>query len=66
MTELDVDPLLAARPYKVFVSLLDKGEIGLPLSRGLALPALQSLEQAASSASVNGGDIVRETGVVNR
>lgn len=41
----------AQRPYKIFVTLLDKWEIGAPLSDRLALPALDALRAAIERTS---------------
>ncbi|WVR03946.1 hypothetical protein IAU60_000945 [Kwoniella sp. DSM 27419] len=41
----------AQRPFKIFLSLLDKWEIGSTLSERLALPALQAIKKATLVAS---------------
>lgn len=37
-----IDLGVAQRPFKIFLSLLDKWEIGSPLSAKLAIPSLQA------------------------
>ncbi|OCF39597.1 hypothetical protein I317_06612 [Kwoniella heveanensis CBS 569] len=39
----------AQRPFKIFLSLLDKWEVGSPLSERLALPALRAIKNATSA-----------------
>lgn len=47
-----------SRPFKIFISLLDKYEIGLPLTETLVYDALKSL-RALLQSGTDGGDDVR-------
>lgn len=45
----------SSRPFKIFVSLLDKWEIGSPLTETLIYDALRSIKKSAET-NVNGGE----------
>ena len=40
-----------ARPFKIFVSLLDKWEIGAPLTEAMIYDALNAIKQSVQSSS---------------
>lgn len=44
MVAQSVDPATRTRPFKIFVSLLDKWEIGGPLTEVLVLDAFAALQ----------------------
>ncbi|KZO91887.1 hypothetical protein CALVIDRAFT_601960 [Calocera viscosa TUFC12733] len=46
------------RPYKIFISLLDKSEIGIPLTERLCLDALKGLKQAIESDGGEDSDVL--------
>ena len=46
-----------ARPFKIFISLLDKWEIGSPLTEVLIYDALTAIKQSVQSLSEKGEDV---------
>ncbi|KAI0639909.1 Dopey, N-terminal-domain-containing protein [Trametes polyzona] len=46
-----------SRPFKIFISLLDKYEIGLPLTEVLVYDAFKSLRELLQSGTDNGDDL---------
>ncbi|EJU02805.1 hypothetical protein DACRYDRAFT_94483 [Dacryopinax primogenitus] len=46
------------RPYKIFISLLDKSEIGIPLTERLCLDALSGLKNAIESDKGEDSDVL--------
>lgn len=46
-----------SRPFKIFISLLDKYEIGLPLTETLVYDALKSLRALLESGTDTGDDV---------
>ena len=46
-----------ARPFKIFISLLDKWEIGSPLTEVLIYDALTAIKQSVQSLSQKGEDV---------
>jgi hypothetical protein len=47
----------AQRPFKIFLSLLDKWEIGSVLSDSLAISALQAIKTMAEESSIKGEEV---------
>ena len=54
-----------SRPFKIFISLLDKYEIGLPLTEVLVYDAFKCLQQLLQSGQ-DAGDDVRKPAYVLR
>ena len=48
-----------SRPYKIFISLLDKWEIGLPLTEVLILDALKAIKQSVGDQEDGSANDVR-------
>ena len=48
-----------ARPYKIFISLLDKWEIGSALSEVLILDAFNAIHRASVKPTGNGDDSIQ-------
>jgi hypothetical protein len=46
-----------ARPFKIFISLLDKWEIGSPLTEAIIYDALKAIKQSVQSSSEKGEDV---------
>ena len=46
-----------ARPFKIFISLLDKWEIGSPLTEVFIYDALTAIKQSVQSLSKKGEDV---------
>lgn len=46
-----------SRPFKIFISLLDKWEIGAPLSEALVFDAFQALKNGVESGADPGGEV---------
>lgn len=46
-----------ARPFKIFISLLDKWEIGSPLTDALVYDAFKAIRKALESGSESGDDV---------
>ena len=46
-----------SRPFKIFISLLDKWEIGLPLTEVLVYDAFKALRKALESGQDAGDDV---------
>lgn len=46
-----------SRPFKIFISLLDKWEIGGPLSEAIVLDALKALKSLIESGTASSEDV---------
>lgn len=46
-----------SRPFKIFISLLDKWEIGSPLTEALVYDAFKAIKKALDSGLDIGGDV---------
>ena len=46
-----------SRPFKIFISLLDKWEIGAPLTEALVFDAFRALKQAIESGNDPGDEV---------
>ena len=52
------DLIEAQRPFKTFLSLMDKWEVGSALSAALAIPALQAIKSISADQSTIAGEEV--------
>lgn len=52
----------AQRPFKVFLSLLDRWEIGAPLSERLGVPALQAIRRLSLTGRISAEEVSQEVG----
>lgn len=46
-----------SRPFKIFISLLDKDEIGVPLTENLVFDAFRALKKSIESESDQGEEV---------
>lgn len=59
VTSTETSAIQAVKPFKVFVSLLDKWEIGGELSKSLALEAILSIKRACKGSTLD--DTVKDS-----